>query len=339
MPISHPKIFSVYLAKKLKSFATLGMAEDTTAVNEKVLSENTFLQQVYGVQEEREKSFFDTLKRIKKGLVIQVFETTDRIQHMFWRYLPGADSPAEKESKEEQVREAIYHSYKKMDDFLGKLLPKLRKNDFLFIVSDHGFGAFNRGFHLNSWLAREGYLVLKEGKKESGKWFADVDWSKSRAYGQGLNGLYLNMKGREKLGIVSDGEESHKLIEEIKGKLEKLVDSKTKQKVIGAVYKREQIYRGPYTPNAPDIVLGYRYGHRVSWESSVNFVGSELFSDNTRYWSGDHAFTRDQVPGVLFSNRKVKDKDPALMDIAPTVLSSLGIQPPAHMDGKCLEME
>ena len=79
----------------------------------------------------------------------------------------------------------------------------MRPNDLLMIVSDHGFNAFNRGFHLNSWLHREGYLVLNEGKKTSGKWYADVDWSRSRAYGQGLNGIFLNLKGRESQGIVS----------------------------------------------------------------------------------------------------------------------------------------
>ena len=94
MPVSHPKIFSVYLAKLLGSFATLGMAEDTWSLNERVLSEKNFIDQVYRTQEEREKIFFNTLAKIKDGLIVQVFETTDRIQHMFWRYLPDSGSPA-----------------------------------------------------------------------------------------------------------------------------------------------------------------------------------------------------------------------------------------------------
>ncbi len=336
MPISHPKIFSVYLSKLLGSYATLGMAEDTWALNELILSEEAFIQQVYNTQKEREKVFFDTFKKYKSGLMVQVFEATDRIQHMFWRYLKDSGSPAKRLSKKKEVIDAIYYVYKAMDDFLGKLLPKLGEEDLLIIVSDHGFNAFNRGFHLNSWLHKEGYLVLNDGKKTSDKWYADVDWSKSKAYGQGLNGIFLNLKGREKFGIVTPGKKSEQIKEEIKKKLSDVTDDKGGKPVMKAVYKREELYKGPYTQNAPDIVVGYNLGYRVSWESAVNYVGEELFSDNIRMWSGDHAFTRQQVPGIFYSNRKIKEKQPSLMDISPTVLSAFGIKPLAFIDGKDL---
>ncbi len=336
MPVSHPKVFSVYLSRLLGPFATLGMAEDTTAVNEKVLSEDAFLQQVYRTQEEREKAFFDSLSKVRSGMVVQVFESTDRIQHMFWRYLPGAGSPAETPGGNDRIVNAIRDSYQAMDDFLGRLRPKLKKSDLLVIVSDHGFGPFNRGFHLNSWLHKEGYLVLKDGKQESGKWFADVDWSRSRAYGQGLNGIFLNLKGREKYGVVEPGEEAAALKAEICGKLKALRDPLTGSPVVRQAWPSESIYRGPYLRNAPDVVLGYEKGMRVSWESAVNTVGTELFSDNIRWWSGDHAFTRDQVPGIFFSNRPIREANPSLLDIAPTVLSAMGVRPPAFMEGRDL---
>jgi len=339
MPVSHPKIFSVYLAKLLGSFATLGMAEDTWSLNERVLSETNFIDQVYRTQEEREGIFFNTLAKIKEGLVVQVFETTDRIQHMFWRYLPNSGSPAPRPSQDPKVTGAILESYRSMDAFLEKLFKKMRPNDLLMIVSDHGFSAFNRGFHLNSWLHREGYLVLNEGKKTSGKWYADVDWSRSRAYGQGLNGIFLNLKGRESQGIVAAGEEAEKLKKEIKEKLMRVLDDKHGKNAVRKAFIREEIYRGPYTVNAPDVVVGYASGYRVSWESAVNYVGEELFSDNTRMWSGDHAFTRDQVPGIFFCNRKMKEKDPGLIDISPTVLAAFGIDKPGFVDGRDLRIE
>ena len=155
MPVSHPKIFSVYLAKLLGSFATLGMAEDTWSLNERVLSEKNFIDQVYRTQEEREKIFFSTLAKIKDGLVVQVFETTDRIQHMFWRYLPDSGSPAPAPSQDPEVPGAILESYRRMDDLLERLFKKMRRDDLLMIVSDHGFNAFNRGFNLNTWLHRK----------------------------------------------------------------------------------------------------------------------------------------------------------------------------------------
>jgi predicted AlkP superfamily phosphohydrolase/phosphomutase len=338
MPVSYPKIFSVYLAKMLGSFATLGMAEDTWSLNERVLSEKNFIAQVYRTQEEREKIFFSTLNKIKDGLLVQVFETTDRIQHMFWRYLPDSGSPAPQPSQDPKVCEAILESYLCMDDFLERLFQKMNKNDLLMIVSDHGFNAFNRGFNLNTWLHREGYLVLKDGKKTSGKWYADVDWSKSRAFGQGLNGIFLNLKGREINGIVNPGAEAETLKKEIKEKLMNVVDDKFKKKAVKAAFIREEIYRGPYTVNAPDVVVGYAVGYRVSWESAVNYVGEELFSDNIRMWSGDHAFTRDQIPGVFFCNHKIGEKDPGLIDISPTVLAAFGIDKPGFIEGRDLKI-
>jgi predicted AlkP superfamily phosphohydrolase/phosphomutase len=337
MPISHPKIFSVYLSKLMGPYATLGMAEDTWALNERVLSEEAFINQVNSVQKEREEVFFDTFKKYKSGLVVQVFEATDRMQHMFWRYLKGADSPAEKLTDNPRVVNAIAECYKGMDDFLGKLFPVMKKSDLLLIVSDHGFNAFNREFHLNTWLHKEGYLVLKDGKTTSGKWYADVDWSKSRAYGQGLNGVFLNVKGREKHGTVTPGKEEQALKEEIKQKLMAVVDESTGEKPIKLAFRREEIYKGPYTKNAPDVVIGYTAGHRVSWESAVNLIGDKLFSDNVRFWSGDHAFTQDAVPGIFFSNRKIDEKNPRLLDISPTILQAFGIQPPGFIEGKDLK--
>ncbi len=338
MSVSHPKIFSVYLSKLIGGYATLGMAEDTWALNERVLSEDGFIQQVYSYQEEREKMFWDTFRKFKKGLLVQVYEETDRIQHMFWRYLEDSGSPADKPSKEEHIVNAIKLSYKRMDDFLGRLMPKLGKNDLLMIVSDHGFNKVNRDFHLNSWLHKEGYLVLKDGKKSSDKFYKDVDWSRSRAYGQGLHGIFVNMKGRERSGIVSPGKEAEDLKEEIKKKLKDLKDIEKNDVVAKGVYKREELYKGPYTKNAPDIVIGYNLGYRVSPESAVNYVGDTIVSDNKRMWSGDHSFTRAFVPGIFFCNKKIKKKNPSIMDISPTILSAFGIKKPSFIDGSDLEV-
>lgn len=338
MAVSHPKIFSVYLSKLLGSFATLGMAEDTWALNERVLSEEGFFQQVYVYQDEREKMFWDTFRKYKKGLIVQVFEATDRIQHMFWRYLKDSGSPADTPSKEDHIVNAVYGSYKRMDDFLGKLLPKIGKDDLFMIVSDHGFNKVNRDFHLNSWLYKEGYLVMKDGKKGSDKFYADVDWSKSRAYGQGLHGIFVNMKGRERFGIVDPGDETESLKNEILEKLKKVKDPLNNDVVAKGVYKREELYKGPYLKNAADIVIGYNLGYRVSPESAVNYVGDEIVSDNKRMWSGDHSFTRSFIPGIFFCNRKIKVKEPSIADISPTILSAFGIKKPTFIDGKDLEV-
>jgi predicted AlkP superfamily phosphohydrolase/phosphomutase len=144
------------------------------------------------------------------------------------------------------------------------------------------------------------------------------------------------MKGREKHGIVKPGKETEDLKEEIKQKLLKVVDEEKGEKAIKLAFKREERYKGPYTQNAPDIVIGYNVGYRVSWESAVNYVGEKVFTDNIRLWSGDHAFTREDVPGILLSNQDIKQDAPSLADISPTVLKAFGIQPPSFIDGRDL---
>jgi len=334
MPLSHPSIFAVYLAKKNGPFATLGMAEDTWALNEGVLDEEGYIQQVYNANRERERIFFDALPKSREGLLISVFEYPDRIQHMFWRYI-DPQSPAPRDSRKKEVVEAIYRVYQDADRIVGETTKRLRKGDLLMIVSDHGFGPFRRGVNINGWLMKEGYLHLKEGRDGSGKWFADVDWSRTVAYGFGLSGVYINMKGREKEGIVAP-KEAEALKREIREKLLKLYDEEKGERPVAAAFLREEIYKGPYVKNAPDIIVGYRLGYRVSWESAVGKVVEPVVVDNTRRWSGDHGFTSEQIPGIFFCNKKVASERASLMDIAPTVYDLLGVKTPAFVEGKNL---
>jgi predicted AlkP superfamily phosphohydrolase/phosphomutase len=338
MPISHPKIFSVYLSKLLGPYATLGMAEDNWALEEDVITEEAYIDQTNYYQKERERTFFNSLKKYKTGLIVQVFEATDRIQHMFWRYFKDSGSKAKQESNNPKVVDAIFNVYKEMDILTGEILEKIGKKELLMIVSDHGFNTVRREFDLNSWLKKEGYIVLKENKKTSGKWYADVDWNKSKLYGQGLNGLYLNLKNREKQGIV-EKEDAEALKDEVKNKLLAVVDPDTGEKVFKIVYKREEVYKGPYVKNAADIVLGYNVGYRVSWESAVNFVGERVHKDSTRLWSGDHCFSNKDVQGIFFSNHKILEKNPRLLDISPSILAAFGIKKPAFIEGNALSFK
>ena len=89
MPISHPPYYATYLAKRIGKFATLGLAEDTWAMNEGVIADDDFLRQAYDIDHEREAMFFAALDRLREGALVSVFDATDRIQHMFWRELGG----------------------------------------------------------------------------------------------------------------------------------------------------------------------------------------------------------------------------------------------------------
>jgi predicted AlkP superfamily phosphohydrolase/phosphomutase len=328
LPISHPPSFSIYLAKLLGPFATLGLAEDTWALNESALTEKAFLDQVYEIHGERERMFFEALKKTKRGLCACVFDASDRIQHMF----PRTERDQKSEVSGQHPLDAMYE---RMDELVGRVVKQLGKKDVMMVVSDHGFTVFERGVNLNAWLKNSGYLVLKPGAADPG-YLRNVDWEKTRAYTFGLSGIYLNRKGREAKGIVDDAE-ARSLKSELVSRLRGLRDERRGRVAIREVYDASDVYRGPYAGNGPDLIVGYERGYRASWDAAIGNTGGELFTDNPKHWSGDHCVDYKLVPGVLFCNRKmVFDETPRLIDIAPTVLELFGVSKPAYMDGKCL---
>lgn len=339
LPISHPFVYSSYLAKLLGTFSTLGLAEDTWALSEGVIDEAAFLEQCYTFHDERERMFFNALERTGEDVCICVFDATDRIQHMFWRYLDKSH-PANKGKDVEQHAGAITELYRRMDALVGRTLERLGERDLLIVMSDHGFQPFSRGVNVNSWLYQNGYLALKDGAAESGEWFSNVDWTRTKAYAMGLGGLYINQKGRESQGIVADGDQKRLLKEELIARLSGLKDTEGDQPGITQVWDSADLYAGPYRENAPDLIIGYGAGYRASWDSVTGKVSASVFEDNEMCWGGDHCIDPRLVPGVLFSNRRIYTNDgPNIMDIAPTVLAAFGIETPGYMDGKPLKFE
>lgn len=335
MPISHPTVYSSYLARQQGTFATLGLAEDTWSLSERIMSEDAFLEQVYGIQTEREMMFLDSLDRVRRGLVACVFDAPDRIQHMFWRFI-DEDHPALR-GKENTHAEVIRDMYVRMDELVGKTIDKLDDDSTLFVMSDHGFKPFRRGVDLNAWLVENGYLKLKNGAVHSGGlYLSDVDWTATTAYAIGLTGIFINVKGREAQGIVDSGDERQELVKRITSQLSKLKDPQTGEVAIYEVIPRNDAYTGPYVDAAPDLIIGYNVGFRVSWDAAVGNTGEQVFSDNTKAWSGDHCIHPALVPGVLFSNRKLSDGGANIIDLAPTVLDLLGVAKPAYMEGESL---
>jgi len=329
LPISHPSYYASYLANLIGPYATVGMAEDTWALNEGVIDEEDFLKQAYLIFEERKAMFLSALKRARRGVVACVFDTSDRIQHMFFRHLERARS-----GSETAYAGSIEEMYRRMDDLIGEVLPLLDGNTVLFVLSDHGFRAFRRGVNLNSWLHQNGYLSLKDGACESGRYLRNVDWSRTRAYALGLAGIYLNLKGREACGIVEPGVAAEQLSRELAGKLTELEDIECSGKPVRHVYITRSIYQGPYLDAAPDLIVGYNDGYRVSWDAAVGKVTNRVIEENTKAWSGDHCVDPLLVPGILFSNRKIDTEEPGIEDMAPTALTLFGIQPPPWMEGK-----
>lgn len=337
MPISHPSVYSVYLAKKFGSFATLGLAEDTWALNERVIDEKAFLEQCLHFCDEREKMLFDAIERTKKGFVTTVFDTTDRVQHMFYRYL-DPDHPANRGKESGKYADAIAQVYARVDGIVGKVLEKVKDDPdtVVMVISDHGFTNFRRCVNLNSWLRDNGYLVLKDGARVGGEWFDNVDWSKTKAFSLGLTGIFINRKGREKSGIVEEGAEYRALVKELQEKLVEVVDPVDGSKAIRKVEAAWQFFDGPYRFDAPDLLVGYEGGFRNSWECATGATTEDVFSDNTKSWSGDHCVDPSIVPGVFFCSRPIQVEDPHIVDLPASVLQLFGQKVPGYMQGRSI---
>lgn len=335
MPVSHPGFYATYLAKLVGTYSTMGLAEDTWALNEDVVDDATFLQMAYDVDDERKKMFFAAMDRLREGSLVCVFDATDRIQHMFWRYLEDGH-PAARGKEDAEHRDAIVELYERNDELVGKVIDKLEPGDVLMVLSDHGFTSFRRGINLNAWLHENGYLHLKEGADGTAEWLTEVDWSKTRAYALGLTGMYLNLRGREAHGIVEPGEEAKALKAELIERLSGLVDPADGGVAINELFDTRALYEGPYLDDAPDFIVGYNHGYRISWDGATGVVATPVFEDNVKAWSGDHGVDPRIVPGVFFCSEKVDEKKPALIDVAPTALELFGLEAPAHMDGKPL---
>ncbi len=337
MPISHPEVYAIYLAKKQGKFATLGLAEDTWSLNNRVIDEKIFFDQAMSIYEERERMFLDAVKQSKSGLVTTVFDTTDRIQHMFYRYLDPTH-PANAGKDTEEWKDAIGQVYERVDALVGKVWNLIEDPNTVFmVISDHGFTNFRRGVNINSWLRDNGYLFLKdENRRTSGEYFDGIDWSRTRAFALGLTGIFINRKGREKSGIVAEGAEYRQLVQELAQKLEQMIDPATGKGCVRRVAISQQFFRGPYRFDAPDLLVGWEGGYRNSWECATGQVTEEVITDNTRSWSGDHCVDPSIVPGVFFCNRAASEEKPRLIDIPASVMRLFGQEIPRYMQGRMI---
>ncbi len=338
LPIGYPPEYPKYLANRFGPFATLGLAEDTWGLNEHVLDDEHFLRQCLDIDRERELMFLDSLDKVPRGLCVCVFDGSDRMQHMFWRY-HDKDHPARPAEIPAGFGDAVEALYKRMDDLVGRTVAKCAGDEtLLMVLSDHGFTTFRRGIDLNRWLEDNGYLVVDDARRGE-EYLAGVDWSKTRAFAIGLTGIFLNRQDKFDKGIVAP-DDAAELRTEIAGKLATLVDTDIgPQRAIRRVYQAEKAYRGPYKDHAPDLIVGYESGYRVSWDAAVGRTTTKVFHQNTKAWSGDHCVDPSVVPGVLFCNRPIRTDGARLLDIAPTVLDMFGVPMPDYMDGQVLGID
>jgi predicted AlkP superfamily phosphohydrolase/phosphomutase len=336
--ISSPDAYIKELADQVGHFYTLGMPEDTKAVEEGRTDEEAFITMCDEIVEEQEKMLWYELNKFKEGLLASAFFSTDRIQHIFWVTRDPAH-PLYNKAYAEKYGHVIDDYYRQMDRILGEVMTQVDDRTALMVFSDHGFSSFRRTVHINSWLVQNGFMTLTKNitkeDKDGGGLFQYVDWKKTSAYALGFGSIYLNIRGREKSGIVEAGTDSDSVSNAIIEKFSKLTDPKDGQRAVRNVYKNSAIYSGAQATHSPDLVIGFEDGFRASWQTAIGGAPTEIMEDNLKKWTGDHIIDPTVVPGILLTNFAINSKEPGLMDIAPTVLSCFGMTAEG-MDGKPL---
>jgi predicted AlkP superfamily phosphohydrolase/phosphomutase len=375
--VSAPKSASRDAARAVGLYYTQGMPEDVNALKENILTDEEFMEQSNLVHDEGEHlmsyAIDKWLAEKDGGFLFFYFSGTDLCSHMMWRHTdahhPFHDEAfAESDSSQWTHRagskwnEVVEDVYLRMDPVIGEVRARMPADTTLLVISDHGFASYRRKFALNTWLLDHGYLVLKSGfTRELPR--ADpnlqpvyimkaVDWSKTRAYGMGFSGLYLNLQGREKddpktredeSGIVKPGAEAQALLREIKAALEAERDGPEHDGLGRPIVRCDlstDVYHGARIAEAPDLIVGYNLNYDNSDESATGRIPHDVLVDNDRSgtFNGNHLMAPELVPGTLLSNRKVATRTHRLEDVTVEILRRYGIAPEPGMSGhKVLE--
>jgi len=339
-PISIPAEYAFELAEAAGPFYTQEMPEDTKALSAHVLAPHEFLTQSGLVMNERRRLLRYELQRFRdqgegSRFLFFYLSSVDQRNHMLARQM-DAEHPFHEENTPPDLADAMRTTYKEVDEMVGWVLETLDSQTRFVVMSDHGFAPFRRQANLNSWLEQNGYLKLKNPARRSDyEWLLGIDWSQTRAFGIGLNSLYLNVSGREKNGIVAPGEREA-LARKIAAELGTWTDPENGEAVVTQPLVREDVYHGPHVDEAPDIIVGYARGYRASWATSTGKIPATLIEDNDKEWSGDHCMDSRAVPGVLLSNRPMKGGDADLRDMPVSILNHFGIKAPSQMGGRAV---
>lgn len=298
LPISFPKSFSREIALRTGRYSTLGIPEDTSALRQGVFNLQEFLSQSRLVMAEERRLLDDSLSQFRGGFLFYYFSSVDQNSHVLW-----GRHDAE-----------LLEFYRAVDVAVGEV-QRREPAAKLMIMSDHGFASFDRAVGLNNWLEEQGLLTRQNN--------GDIDWPRTKVYAMGLNALYINLAGRERYGIVR---EKDPLVQEIRQKLLAWRDPKNGAAVVETV-------SDTHAPS-PDLIVGYARGYRASWQTGIGGFSNSTLEDNMDAWIADHCINAADVPGVLFTTRKIHLTDPALKDLPVSILALFGLPPGAGMAGR-----
>jgi len=335
LPLSNESTYYKRLADRIGYFYTQGMAEDTKAFEWGMFNDAEFIQQSEFVFEERLSMLDAVLDDYEHGFLFFYFSSIDLTCHMMWRNMdpkhPGHTS------ENARYGDRIENLYARMDSVLGVVESRIPDDATLIVMSDHGFAPYYKKVNINTWLYENGFMSLKRPEViGQSPLFRNVFWRRTRAFGLGINGLYINKRGREAQGVVQEGVDYDELLDDIEAKLLAYRDPDTGEQVVTKVYRASEVYHGDEAEDAPDIIVGYARGYRASDNCAIGQLSEKVIEPNMDKWSGDHCMDIDAVPGVLVANRPLRIDDPSLLDLTATILALYGIPSPPELRGRVL---
>lgn len=335
------------------------------------VSHAQYLRRTLATVDKRFEVLRQMLRRERYDFLMKVIVETDAIQHCSWHLMAQPDMPD---------HDAILQVYRRVDQHLGDLVAEMPGDTTLLIISDHGAGPIDKVVYLDRWLARQGWLGLRSSslraellmravglgqrylppalkarlrgqadtraQVESVLRFGAVDWKRTRAFAWGNQGnINLNLAGREPQGNVRPGAEADRLKSEIVSSLLELRDPETGETVVQAVFRREEIYSGPMTALAPDLLIRWR-GDRYVAKTLYQRTGGKIFGRRLVFGRAGSTYALEQtgthtmqgiclcygarvVAGTRFDGAR-------LLDLAPTILWLLDVPIPAQMEGQVL---
>jgi len=223
----YPKVF-------LKKLNELDYKIDVDS-NKAHKSMDLFLKELFEVLEARINTANYFWKEADWDTFMLVFTGTDRLMHFLWEAY---------EDKAHKYHQQFLEVFKKIDQFLGTI-DQEKYN--LIMLSDHGFEKLETEVNINTFLEKKGFLSLDKEKKS----YAAIT-DKTKAFSLDPARIFINLKGKYPNGSIEESEKE-KIIQELTREFEKL--EYKGEKVIKKIYKKEEIYKGEYTKNAPDLVL------------------------------------------------------------------------------------
>jgi predicted AlkP superfamily phosphohydrolase/phosphomutase len=265
--------------------------------------------------EARRRVYLRLVREEAWDLFIAVITECDRLHHYFWSQYADPGAP---------LHGRFLDFYRRLDDVLGALVDALPTDIPLFVVADHGHTLIHREFYPNAWLRQQGLLRLASDKP---KGLADLDPS-SKVFVLDPGRVYLHRTGRFPLGTVGDAE-ADDLLGRLREGFVSLHDDSSGApsggRPVPRVFARDELYAGPYVDAAPDLVVHFAPGY----DPKGALAKTEVFGRSAL--TGMHTYD----DSLFFVNRPgVPTENLDIVDLAPTILTLLGLDPPAGMDGR-----